>query len=163
MEKTMKWRFTFLGAFVVLALCPFSSPILAQTAEATTKSSVILWYDVTKEVTLTGTVSSAVEKGTPGMKMLGGSHLFVETASGKVIDASLGSFAMRGEGALSVASGEQIQLTGVLKVIKGTEVLFTRLVRANGRVYKIRNEHGFARTSPSTDSGVIFQTKGAQQ
>jgi len=147
----MKGRFIFFGSFVVLALCLFAYPIHAQTAEPT-KLSALLWYDVTKEVTLTGTVSSVVEKATPRMKMLGGSHLIVETTSGKAVDGSLGSLAMRGDGALSIKSGEQIQLIGVMKVINGKEVLFTRLVRANGRLYKIRNEHGFTLAPESASS-----------
>ncbi|MGB8541885.1 MAG: hypothetical protein WCD49_09640 [Candidatus Acidiferrales bacterium] len=159
----MNWRFTFFGPFVVLALCLFAYPIHAQTAEPTTKSSVHLWYDVTKEVTLTGKVTGVVEKTTPEMKMPGGSHVIVETISGKEVDASLGSFAMRGQGALSIKSGEPIQLTGVMKAINGKEVIFARLVRANGRLYKIRNEHGFALAPDATSSSGNSETKEGQR
>ena len=44
-------------------------------------------YDVSKEVTLSGTVSSVLYKPAPGM--IWGSHLMVETAFGR-LDASLG-------------------------------------------------------------------------
>jgi hypothetical protein len=40
------------------------------------------WYDVSKEVTLGGTVSSVLHKPAPGM--IWGSHLMVETAFGRV-------------------------------------------------------------------------------
>ncbi len=70
---------------------------------------------------------------------------------------------MRGEGALSIKSGEQVQLTGVMKVINGKEVLFMRLVRANGRLYKIRNEHGFTLAPESTNSSGNSEPNGGQR
>jgi hypothetical protein len=163
MEKTMKWRFTFLGSFVVLALCPFSSPIHAQTAETAAKASAPLWYDIAREVTLTGTVRSVVEKTSPEMKMLAGSHLYVESESGKVIDASLGGLATKREGALAIAIGEHIQLTGVMKLVNNKEVLFTRLIRTNNREYKIRNEHGYTLAPESTDGNANSDIKAGQR
>ena len=56
-------------------------------------------YDVNKEVTLSGTVSSVLRKPAPGM--IWGSHLMVETAFGR-LDASLGRFGLEGKDALSV-------------------------------------------------------------
>jgi hypothetical protein len=163
MEKAMKWRFTFLGLFFALVLCPFSSPIDAQTAETAAKTSALLWYDITKEVTITGTVTGVVRKAAPEMKMLGGSHLIVKATSGEVIDASLGRFAMEGEGTVTVASGEQIQLTGVVRVINDKEVLFTRLVRTNGHLYKVRNEHGYALAPEPANASAGSDTEGSRQ
>jgi DNA/RNA endonuclease YhcR with UshA esterase domain len=147
----MKWWST-LGEFVVLSLCLFATPIYAQTADVTTKSAVPPSYDITKEVTLSGTVSSVVQKTAPEMKMLGGSHLIIETNSGKV-DASLGAVARQGQSALSVTPGQQVQVTGVMKTIRGRQVFVTRLVLANGRVYTIRNEHGFM-IAPASRGGI---------
>lgn len=163
MGKTMNWRFTFFGPCAVMALCLLAPPIQAQGAESTIKSSILLWYDVTKEVTLTGTVSSVMERATPEMKMLGGSHVIVQTTSGKVVDASLGRLAMRGEGSLSVTLGEQIRLTGVMKVINDKEVLFTRLIRARGHVYKIRNEHGYTFAPESKNGSGNSEIKAERQ
>ena len=127
---------------VVLALCTFAAPIHAQATETTAASPLPPWYDITKEVTLTGTLSSVVQDATPEMNLLAGSHLIIETSAGKV-DASLGGFAMKGEGALSVTPGQRVQVTGVIKTIRDQQVFVTRLVLARGQVYKIRNEHGF--------------------
>jgi hypothetical protein len=127
---------------VVLALCTFAAPIHAQATQTTAASPVPPWYDIAKEVTLTGTLSSVVQDATPQMNLLGGSHLIIETTAGK-IDAALGGFAMKGEGALSVTPGQRVQVTGVMKTIRDQQVFVTRLVLANGQVYKIRNEHGF--------------------
>ncbi len=157
----MKSRFPALGSFVVLALCLLATPNHAQTAEGTTKSAVPPKYDVTKEVTLTGTVSSVVKKATPETQMLGGAHLIVETAYGK-IDASLGAFAMKAEGSLSVSPGQQVQITGVMKSVRDQQVFVTRLVQLNGHVYKIRNEHGFV-VAPGPRKGVTEPAAKAGQ
>ena len=95
-------------------------------------------YDVSKEVTLSGTVSSVPHKPAPGM--IWGSHLIVETAFGR-LDASLGRFGLEGKGALSVTPGQQIELTGVMKTVCDKEVFVVRSVKANGKTYTMRNEH----------------------
>ena len=157
----MKWRFPAFGPFVVLALCLFATPAHAQTAEGTASSAVPPKYDIAREVTLAGTVSSVVKKTTPEMQMLGGSHLVIRTTSGK-IDASLGGYAMKAQGALSVSPGQQVQVTGVMKTIRDQQVFVTRLVQVNGRVYKIRNEHGFV-LAPEPRKGVTKpEAKGGQ-
>ena len=96
-------------------------------------------YDVSKEVTLSGTVSSVLYK--PAPRMIWGSHLMVETAFGR-LDASLGRFGLEGEGALSVTPGRQIQLTGVMKTVRDKEGFLVRSVKANGKTFTMRNKHG---------------------
>jgi hypothetical protein len=159
----MKWRFSVLGPFAVLALCLFALPIYAQTAAVTTKPAVPLRYDITKEVKLSGTVSNVVKSPTREMKMVSGSHLIVETKTGAV-DASLGRFAMRGKGGLSVTTGQQVEVTGVMKTMKGKQVFVTRLVQSDGHTYTIRNEHGFVSEHGAIDgAGATKSTsKGGQ-
>jgi hypothetical protein len=136
-------------------------PAHAQTAEGTPVSVVPPKYDIAREVTLTGTVSSVVKSTTSEMQMLGGSHLIVQTSSGK-IDASLGGYTLKAEGALSVSPGQQVQVTGVMKTIRDQQVFVTRLVQVNGRVYRIRNEHGFV-LAPEPGKGVTKpEAKGGQ-
>jgi hypothetical protein len=96
-------------------------------------------YDVSKEVTLSGTVSSVLHNPAPGM--IFGSHLMIDTLSGKV-DASLGRWGLEGKGALSISAGQQIELTGVMKTLNNKEVFVVRSVKANGKVYTMRNEYG---------------------
>lgn len=138
----MKRRFLVLALFTYLTLCPFAKLLCAQTIEPTAKPLASQKYDISKEVTLTATVSSVFSHATPETKILAGSHLILETASGKV-DASLGVFPITGEGSLSVAAGERVQVTGVMKTVRDQRVLVTRLVLVDGRAYKVRNEHGF--------------------
>jgi hypothetical protein len=156
----MKWRFAALGA-AFLALCLFVLPIQAQTSETITKSTVRPWYDIAKEVTVTGTVSSVLTKSTPEVRTSGGTHLIVETSSGRV-DASMGKFATKGHGALSVTAGERVQLTGVMKTLGGQQVFITRLVLANGKLYKIRNEYGFSYRPASRNASTKAESKGGQ-
>jgi hypothetical protein len=115
--------------FAILAV-----PLIAQPAHESHP-----FYDIRKEVTLKGTVSSVVDKPTEGMIL--GSHLMLETASGK-LDASLGKWGLVGKGALSVTPGQQVEVTGVTKTIRDREVFIVRVVKTDGRVYTVRNEHG---------------------
>jgi hypothetical protein len=156
----MRRRSSVVGPFAFLALCLLAMPIHAQTA-VTTKTAVPLRYDNSKEVTLTGTVSSVVKRSSPETKMTAGSHLIVETTSGTV-DASLGGFALRGKGALSVTPGQRVQVTGVMKQIRDKEVFVTRLVQADGHVYTIRNEHGFALAPTARVRATKSEAKGGQ-
>jgi hypothetical protein len=122
--------------FAILAV-----PLFAQPAADSPLS-----YDISKEVTLSGTVSAVMTKPAPGM--MWGSHLMLQTASGKV-DASLGRWGLAGKGALSVTPGQQVEVTGTMQTFMGKEVFVVRSVKANGKVYTMRNEHGID-VSPQT-------------
>ena len=157
----MKWRFPVLGALAALALSLFALPIFAQTSAVSTKSTVPSRYDITKEVTLTGTVSNVVKTPTREMKMLPGSHLMLATGSGR-LDASLGRFAMRNQGVLAITAGQQVQVTGIVTTVKGQQVFVTRLVQVSGHTYKVRNEHGVAVAPVSGKSNRSAYTNGGQ-
>jgi hypothetical protein len=111
----------------------------AQTTASASRSAAPFAYSVTEEVTLAGTVSSVLTEAGPGMIV--GSHLLLATPSGPV-DASLGRFGLRGYGAVSVAAGQQIEATGVMKTIKDKAVFLVRTVKVGGEVYAVRNKHG---------------------
>jgi hypothetical protein len=141
----MKSPFTGLCALAVLSLISSVAPVQAQTAAIETRPAEP-YYDVAKEVTLKGTVSSVLTKPSPGMIM--GSHLLLATASGEV-DASLGRFGLLGKGALSVAAGQQVEVTGVMKTLMEKQVFVARTVKVGEQVYTMRNQHGF-QVSPQT-------------
>jgi hypothetical protein len=153
------------GLCAVVALLLISSPRLMQ-AQTQTKSSAAgpLSSDVTEEVTLTGTVSSVVTKAAPGMIV--GSHLLLATPNGPV-DASLGRFGLQGDSAVSVAAGQQIEATGVMKriVIKGMKdksVFLVRSLKVDGEVYTIRSKHGFP-VSPQARKRAHEKTGGNEE
>lgn len=157
----MKLRFPLSGSLAVLALCLLTLPIYAQTSAVTTKPVAPHRYDITKEVTITGTVSNVVKAPTREMKMLPGSHLMLATGSGKT-DATLGNFAMRNKGILAITAGQQVQVTGINTTVKGQQVFVTRLVQVNGHTYKVRNEHGVSVAPVSGKSNRQAYTKGGQ-
>jgi hypothetical protein len=128
-----------LCTLVIFFLISSPSPLQAQTTAASARSAAPLNYDIAQEVTLTGTVSRVLTEAAPGMIV--GSHLLLATSSGPV-DACLGRFGLRGYGAVSVAAGQQIEATGVMKTIKYKPVFLVRIVKVGGEVYTIRNQHG---------------------
>ena len=136
----MKPLRTGLCTVVVLLLIAFLCPIQAQTRVAASGAATPLSYGVAEEVTLTGTVSSVLMKAAPGMIV--GSHLLLATPSGPV-DASLGRFGLQGAGAASVAAGQQIEATGILKTIKNKTFFLVRTLKVGGEIYTIRSKHGF--------------------
>jgi hypothetical protein len=136
----MKWRFRVLPV-LALALCTSALPLHAQTTDVSTKTTAHGWYDMAKEITLTGTVISVVKTPARGTETLIGSHLVMQTNAGPV-DASLGSYALKGKGALSVSTGDSVRINGVMKTVQGKQVFIARVVTTNGHAYVLRNEHG---------------------
>ena len=129
-----------LCGLVLLCLISVLPPVQAQTTAVATQSAAPFTYDVAREITLNGTVSSVLMKPSAGMIM--GSHLLLATPSGPV-DASLGRFGLLGKGAVSVTAGQQIEVTGVMKTLNDKQVLRVRTVKTGGQIYTIRNQHGF--------------------
>ena len=144
----MKRLFAGLAAFALLSIIPLLPPARAQATTAAANSKHPFTYHVSEEVTLKGTVSSVLTKHAPGMIM--GSHLLVTTSSGTV-DASLGTFAMRGKDGLQIKAGQEVELTGIMKTLKSKPVFLTRLVKTDSQVYKVRNERGFPMSPQAHD------------
>lgn len=122
----------------LLAKCLFAMlaiPLGAQSAPAIHPFS----YDASSEVKISGAVSSVLLK--PASGMVFGSHLLLTTSSGAV-DVSLGRFGLRGKGAISLAAGQHVEVTGVMKTIKDQQVFLARTIKVGGETYTIRNEHG---------------------
>jgi len=135
----------FLSAFAAsaAALFLFAASAGAQVAPAA-KSASPFSYDIASETTLKATVSEVLTAPTQGMAM--GQHLLLQTSSG-VVDASLGRWATKGFGALSVDKGQQVTVSGIMKNFAGKQIFLVRTVTVNSRVYTIRNEHGFPLSS----------------
>jgi hypothetical protein len=142
------------GLLAGLLLAILAVPLVAQPERESHP-----FYDISKEVTLTGTVSSVLAR--PAAGMIFGAHLMLDTASGQV-DASLGKWALQGKGALSLSAGAPVELTGVMKTMNDKQVFIVRTVKANGQVYTIRNQSGVpnspqsrARVSQKTTQGGV--------
>ncbi|MGB0039441.1 MAG: hypothetical protein WBQ00_11110 [Terriglobales bacterium] len=135
----MKRLSTGLCALTVLLVISSLRPVQAQTTSGVARTAAPFDYDVRDEVTVPGTVTSIVTKAAPGM--IAGSHLLLATSSGPV-DASLGRFGLHGYGAASVAAGQQIEVTGVMRTIEDKHLFLVRTLKVGGEVYTIRNQHG---------------------
>jgi hypothetical protein len=131
---------------LAVVLAAMAIPLAAQSSPAPHPFS----YDIRNEVTINGTVSSVLPKSAPGL--VSGSHLLVATASGN-LDVSLGRFGLHGKGVPQIVAGQQIEVTGVMKTIKGQQVFLARTVKVSGETYTIRNEHGIE-ISPQARPGV---------
>jgi hypothetical protein len=130
----------FAGA-CALTLLPFlflQPPVYAQAAPVTTRVGPFS-YDVAKEITLDGIVSTVLPNPAPGM--IPGSHLLLFTSSGSV-DVSLGTLALRGKNAFSAQPGQQVEAIGIMKTLRDKQVFLARTVKVGDSVYAIRNVHG---------------------
>ena len=135
----MRQLFARITTLALILLFTTLLPSQAQTATGAIRAAGPSAYDTSQEVSLSGTVSSVVAKSSPGT--LPGSHLMLATLTGPV-DVSLGMFGMLGKGALTVSGGQQVEVTGIMKTLKGKQIFFARQVKIEGHVYAIRNEHG---------------------
>ena len=134
-------RFTKLARIITgllagLLLAIPAVPLSAQQAPQSRTSR-----ELPEEITLSGTVSSVLARSAPGMVV--GPHLLLTTPSGEV-DASLGRFGGQGKGALSVAPGQQIEMTGFMRTLHDKQVFLVRTAKVGGRVYILRNERGIS-------------------
>ncbi len=135
----MKLLSTGLCTFAIFLLISSPPRVTAQTRVNATGVASLPRYEMTAEVTLHGRVSSVLTTAAPGM--IPGAHLLLATPSGSV-DASLGRYGLRGRGAVSVASGQKIDATGVIKTMNNRTVFLVRTLKVGDEVYRLRSEHG---------------------
>ncbi len=131
-----------LGGLGILTLMAFSSlaaPLYAEHAPVK-RAVVAPRYDVSKEVTMQGTIQSIVRKPTAGMML--GTHLMLATPKGTV-DAHVGNFIFMGSKPLSVASGQSVKVVGAMTTIKNKQVFLVRTIDIGGRLVTVRGANGF--------------------
>jgi DNA/RNA endonuclease YhcR with UshA esterase domain len=137
----MKRHLVGLCALALLCIIPILPPVQSQSTTTVARDSVRPFsYSISEEITLKGTISSVLSKPQHGMIM--GAHLMVTTSTGTV-DASLGTLALRDKQTNLLSTGQQVEVTGIMKQIKGQPVFLTRTVKVNNQLYSVRNEHGF--------------------
>ena len=107
-----------LCLLATLAISLVAAPLYANESAAPKRTVIASRYDVTKEVTLTGTVQSLVRKPAPGTIM--GAHLMVSTAQGTV-DAHIGNHLFAGKHPASFASGQSVKLVGIMTTVQPAE------------------------------------------
>jgi DNA/RNA endonuclease YhcR with UshA esterase domain len=149
-----------LGFATLLALVLNVGVAHAQTAAATTTSTVPLRYDISKEITLSATVQSVSSKSSHALASTSG--LMLQTNSG-TLQGRLTAFTLSGKGALTITQGEQVQVTGVMTTAKNNKQVFLiRTIQIAGRTYAIRNERGFPLEHPMLNPSTTTESKGGQ-
>ena len=90
------------------------------------------------------------------------SGFVLQTTSGEV-RGSLTPFVLNGKGALAIAPGANVQVTGVMMTMNNNKQLFViRTITVGGRTYAIRNERGFPLENPGQNASATTQSKGGQ-
>lgn len=136
---------------------PLGSGAESPAVSAATKAEPRPFYDITKEVTLSGPVTGIVHGPTAGL--IPGSHVLLLTGGGTV-DASLGKWGLHGKSAPAIANGEQVTVRGVMKTIRNREVFIVRTMAVGGHTYAIRNEHGVPVSPQSRERAEKTAQKG---
>jgi hypothetical protein len=127
------------AGLVILAILVVVAGPQSIHAQTVARNARPLGYDVTREVTLTATVSSVLRHA--GTGMIAGSHLLLATPSG-TIDASLGKFGLQRSAVAATISGQSVEVTGVMKALKAKPVFLVRRLKIGDETYTIRDEHG---------------------
>jgi hypothetical protein len=129
-----------LCLLATLAISLLAAPLYANESAAPKRTVIASRYDVTKEVTLTGTVQSLVRKPAPGTIM--GAHLMVSTSQGTV-DAHIGNHLLAGKSPMSFAAGQSVKLVGLMTTVNHQNVFLVRTIQMENRTITVRSDHGF--------------------
>jgi hypothetical protein len=135
-----------LCLLATLAISLLAIPLHANESVAPKRTVLASRYDLTKEITLTGTVQSVVMKPAPGT--ITGAHLMVSTSQG-MVDAHIGNHLFAGKHPASFVSGESVKLVGLMTTVGHQNVLLVRTIQIGNSTITVRNEHGFL-ASPAT-------------
>jgi len=129
-----------LCLLMTLAISLLAGPMYADESVALKRTVIASRYDLTKEITVEGTIQSLVRK--PAAGTIIGAHLMISTGQGTV-DAHIGNYLVIGKNAMPFASGQSVKLTGMMVTVDQKEVLLVRTMQTEGNTITVRNDHGF--------------------
>ncbi len=129
-----------LGLLVALAISLLAGPLYANESGAMKRTVIASKYEVTKEVTVEGTIESVVRKPAPGAIL--GAHLMVSTAHGTV-DAHIGNYLVVGKYARPFAAGQTVKLVGMMTTFNHQDVFLVRTLQTGSSTVRVRSDHGF--------------------
>lgn len=130
------------GLFLLatLAISLLAAPVYANESVTLKRTVIASKYDVSKEVTLEGTVQDVVMK--PAAGSIIGAHLMIATAQGAV-DAHVGNLIFSGKDGVSFSSGQAVKLTGIMTTFNQKSVFLVRTIKTGSSTIAVRNDHGF--------------------
>ena len=148
---------TFLFAASAEAQRSAKSATAAQAGAASEGRSNSL-YDMSKEVSLQGTVAKFTENSADLPR---GAHVLVQTASGQ-IDVHLGDAKLLKVNNLSISQGSSIRIIGEPVTTDQGTFFLARLVQQGTQVVAVRSTHGMPLSRASVQSAGSNSQGGAR-
>lgn len=125
-------------AVVCSAACATTTFAQRPGAKAVATKSVAGSYDLSKDVSLQGTVLTFTENSqTPPI----GAHVLLQTAAGN-IDVHLGDARFLKLAKLNITQGQNIRFVGQMSTAGKNPVFLARLVQIGTQVVAVRSDHG---------------------
>ncbi len=131
MKPVTRWSWT---ATVITAVLAAAGSVGAQTAPRAETSQ----YQVSREVTLVGTVSSVIENSKTGPL---GTHVMVQSASG-LVDVHVGSAKYLEMNKLNLKSGDSVRIIGENFEVGAATVFYARIVQDGTSALAVRSTKG---------------------
>ena len=131
MKRVIRWRCVTTALVAALAV---AGSVSAQTAPQVQSSL----YQVGREVSLVGTVSSVVENSKTGPL---GTHVMVQSSSG-LVDVHIGSAKYLALNKLNLRSGDSVRIIGENFTVGTDTVFFARIVQDGTAAVAVRSAKG---------------------
>ena len=151
----------FAGTFLFAASAEAqrtSKSATAAQADAASEGRSNSLYDMSKEVSLQGTVAKFTENSADLPK---GAHVLVQTASGQ-IDVHLGDAKLLKVNNLSISQGSSIRIIGEPVTTDQGTFFLARLVQQGTQVVAVRSTHGMPLSRASMQSASSNSQGGAR-
>jgi hypothetical protein len=129
MKRALQW-----SCIAALGFLAAAGSVSAQTAPQAEASQ----YQVGREVTLVGTVSSVVENSKTGPL---GTHVMVQSASG-LVDVHVGSAKYLTMNNLNLKSGDSVRILGENFAVGADTVFYARIVQDGTAAVAVRSPKG---------------------
>jgi hypothetical protein len=134
-------KLSFISAVAICLLAVLSAHAQSTTlptAAGTGPSEASPVYDLGKEINVQGTIQKIETVSGPGVL---GTHLQLQTARG-IVDAHLGTGAVASTRTLGLATGQSVNITGMMADVGGAPVLLARVLTTSNHIFILRNERG---------------------
>jgi hypothetical protein len=158
-ETNMRKTLGVLCLLATLAISLLAAPIYADESVAPKRTVIASKYDLSKEVTLTGTVQSLVRKPAPGTLL--GAHLMVSTAQG-IVDAHIGNYLLAGRNPTSFASGQSVKLVGIMTEFNHHNLFLVRTIETENRTITVRRGGFLVLPASAARLAAVSSTGGAR-
>lgn len=158
MNKHKAWRLLLPVISVgILSVVPASAQDSSSATAVTASARNFASYDLTKEITVQGTISK-IDTSKAGGPI--GTHILLQTAQGTV-DVHLGYGQVAKPDYLGISEGQGVRVVGMMESIGDASVLLARILTTPNRIFILRNEHGIPfRAVPRRSSSVPTTLKG---